>query len=1106
MSSEGAKLTAIDKAVIPQSGPSETLADKAENSVSLFPEIQTFVIAQRPFTKEDIKTKISPSKEDIELIRRVFQDAYKVTRFHGLPKVPLDTTQKTRLITILLEYYERLRREIIEKFKGSGDSVILREALKHIQGIKQLISHFETSKERFPYHKFQNYIDNQEYIDTRDDVELALSQIEKVQADDNKIRNLLRLFVKEYLAKPDNKNYILKLPGISSNEIFEKYDLYSLGELSPTLGKLILLLLGSDEYISSNDDKISESKDESKDKSEDATVIIKQIKTLLEETTDNGRELYKIPLDFINESLRDSSTQSGGGPNSEKPLSYENKVILRLFYYFINNYYEFTKELSNNLEIKYNKGDTHEIRENKILGKIFRANDFIKIMDKIAKVLKIKIDTSSDQYDYIDFIYNDIESTSKFIRDLADKLNVEYRDNELSDSIREKIMTRVSAELKTSDILDNFTKDLAKELNVSKGPDEIIISFKEKLLETLIEKLDELENLRIGKERVLEKLGIKINNDDDYEKTQTKIEKYIDFIFKREGPIRLEDEIDNENNNSNNGNANGNANGNGYPEVTNQLITGFQTVESDDDFILEGTQTITNIDKLVDELEDKLEDELVDQQISSIFSGGDPSDDQLPINTNNTKLISFLTPIVNGVLKEDNSNNRYAQVLDTSTESNNCLIHAFLTATSKSFRILEREKKDKVAAIYRSRILSKLFFYDITEPTADAKTTEAFHQTKLNVVNTIGTFLDDSHVQAISLHHNINIIIISFVNVVQYFGPAIYNKPTFFIKDDTNLSATIEKKAPFIMMFNKSNVHFETIRVVHNQVYEYLFTYKNGRRIAISIEGHYRITDNDKYQSIARFPQDPPQSGGAKDDLLYNYSLKVANNSINLPLIKNKHIVELLEAFDKNSIQHTNEQYLFEKFLVKNLQLFDSTSGQEFYKLVVPLIPKDSYEFAEHCSQLYTLCSKLRKEKDIDVVRLSSSKYNTLVDQLQNFSVDLYTLAQKIFPTHNTVSIIFKDDSVYLHPTTDSYVDTYVYKDGKFIKEDYMFNVELYPLNDSILYLLFVIASYKSFEDQFSTQELNECKKKLKKYSRKQKFKLHKSVKCLLEARKNLIK
>jgi hypothetical protein len=340
-------------------------------------------------------------------------------------------------------------------------------------------------------------------------------------------------------------------------------------------------------------------------------------------------------------------------------------------------------------------------------------------------------------------------------------------------------------------------------------------------------------------------------------------------------------------------------------------------------------------------------------------------------------------------------------------------------------------------------------------------------------------------------------------------GPCVYKPPKFLIPSD--VAKNIDKNRPFIMIYNSDRTHYETIRISERlddlslEEKTYLFSYSDGLEFKDALKKLFNDWNEKDIREGERI-MNSLLIGGAKDDLLYNYSLKVANNSINLPLRKNKHIVELLEAFDKNSIQHTNEQYLFEKFLIKNLQMFDSTSGQEFYKLVVPLIPKDSYEFAEQCSQLYTLCSKLRKEKDIDIVRLSSSKYNTIVDELQNFSVDLYTLAQKIFPTHNTVSIIFKDDSVYLHPTTDSYVDTYVYKDGKFIQEDYMFNVELYPLNDSIFYLLFVIASYKTFEHQFSSQELNECKKRLKKYSRKQKFKLHKSVKCLMEARKNLIK
>ena len=201
--------------------------DKVIQEEDIFPNLEYVFIGSDSFNKEELIKNFADKDDDplevVSLLKKVFQKEYPITRVNGLPKIPSRKGDKEFLIKLLHFYFINLRYEILVQKQKFGNSVSLRERINHIQNIKILLDHFETDKEKFPYHMFQDYIDNRQFVEFEDDLVNALHKIKDIENEDLRIRNLLRQFAKLYLSKPINDEFDLKDPGLSE-ELYNEFE------------------------------------------------------------------------------------------------------------------------------------------------------------------------------------------------------------------------------------------------------------------------------------------------------------------------------------------------------------------------------------------------------------------------------------------------------------------------------------------------------------------------------------------------------------------------------------------------------------------------------------------------------------------------------------------------------------------------------------------------------------------------------------------------------------------------------------------------------------------------------------------------------------------
>jgi len=121
-------------------------------------------IGNKHFTNSELALFRPPGameEETVGLLKRIFQEKYPSTRNNGIPKVPSKLDDKILVIKALQHHFNDIRNLLVK----TRDSLSARVELEHLQKIKILIEHFENDKNTFPYHKFQDYIDNQDFID-----------------------------------------------------------------------------------------------------------------------------------------------------------------------------------------------------------------------------------------------------------------------------------------------------------------------------------------------------------------------------------------------------------------------------------------------------------------------------------------------------------------------------------------------------------------------------------------------------------------------------------------------------------------------------------------------------------------------------------------------------------------------------------------------------------------------------------------------------------------------------------------------------------------------------------------------------------------------------
>ena len=135
---------------------------------------------------------------------------------------------------------------------------------------------------------------------------------------------------------------------------------------------------------------------------------------------------------------------------------------------------------------------------------------------------------------------------------------------------------------------------------------------------------------------------------------------------------------------------------------------------------------------------------------------------------------------------------------------------------------------------------------------------------------------------------------------------------------------------------------------------------------------------------------------------------------------------------------------------------------------------------------------------------MSSTEYNAIFDEfeqnLRKADYDFFTEASKLVP--NKTSIKFFEDHIYYHNNTDSFEKTYTINSSLDIdKEHYNFNEELYFINDSTIYLFFIISSYLYMKPNVKLS-LEDSINKFSRKMKRTKNKKTKSIGLLLKERK----
>jgi hypothetical protein len=205
---------------------SQEAIEEAEDTTDIFDELPVVFIGIYSFDNKELVDNFgdrnTSSDKIVSLLKRVFQKKYPITRVNGMPKIPSKKSDKELLIKLFDNYFERLRTTIIKEKKQHGNSMTLRQKIDQLQNIKLLKEHFEEAKEKFPYHLFEQYISNEDYLDFKGDLVNQINKIKFKERENDRIRSLLRQFAKLYLLQRNNDEYTLSDPG-ESEERFELF-------------------------------------------------------------------------------------------------------------------------------------------------------------------------------------------------------------------------------------------------------------------------------------------------------------------------------------------------------------------------------------------------------------------------------------------------------------------------------------------------------------------------------------------------------------------------------------------------------------------------------------------------------------------------------------------------------------------------------------------------------------------------------------------------------------------------------------------------------------------------------------------------------------------
>ena len=410
----------------------EKKIEKAVAHIDVFPELDHIFIGNDNFTEDDIiknfVDKTDDQKTVIAFMKKVFQRQYPITRSNGLPKIPSLEHDRKLLLKVFTFYFNKLRNELMQQKQKYGNSVSLRERVDHIQKIHILMEHFQDDNEKFPYHLFQDYIENIKFVKFEDDLVDALNKVKDVENEDVRIRNLLRQFAKLYLTTPANDEYDLRDPGVSTEEY---------GDFSKSLNKRVPdVLLHLMRVLEGEKGEGTKGEGENQD--------LSQLYELLERL---GKQ-----VDDIDNYSSGEIVMIGGAEESKKKIE---EAIEEVFTKIIEKY----KDLKNNCAPKEQEIQAHRAMLSK----------------KDIDILKHKAD--------IDAKEGIISEQNESYKSLAEKLQDKKRKIA-------RMTERISEDKKEKEILHRQLKHIDKDILIKENEFNNNLSLKEKEIHHLNNKLE----------------------------------------------------------------------------------------------------------------------------------------------------------------------------------------------------------------------------------------------------------------------------------------------------------------------------------------------------------------------------------------------------------------------------------------------------------------------------------------------------------------------------------------------------------------------------------------------------------------------------------------
>lgn len=1158
----------------------ETLSDSEEyTSPNDLKDIPVVFIGDHSFTNQEIVNNFAPpgrSEETLILLKKVFQNKYPITRHRGIPRVPVPLEDNLLLIEALNNYFSTLRGEIIDLKRKKGDSVILREKIEHLQKIGILIDHFTKDKETFPYHDFEKYLSNQEYVDSIGDIDQGLRLVKGQQDEEERVRNLLRQFIKVYLQNKRLKDFDVHDPGVFPEQ-FKTFRTNYDGKIPQVLIYLMEILEG--------EKLLSPSKSEY-----DFTKIYNTLEKLRDKFA--TAEIEKQP-EFPSSVL----AEGGAIPVVDTSKSLVEETIQEVVDYMIEEYIKlksaYDTELLNGLDkeqqITFYKDKINNVKtlstKQGILLKSLKedCNKRSRELDQWKVALTDRDRLLTEAYDAVGEWKRTVEERDTLLNQRNQLLSEAYDDkvrygNEWKEQveIRDKLLSEAKkvidgAQTEYPGVYeygkaweDAYNRLVIEQLNQSGKTNPTVAELLSEVeKKQYIEKPrvvygeeskkphGEPSNRNLNEERERREKSQENNNDrstvwngDDFNSERS--ENY--YKPETQENLRKIQQQQQENNSKINSTIRRMFNSNAEEEPNRPIPEEPEKPNTPTpERVIPEKPNIPTPEEPTEWIKANVRGDgscfyrAIHRSALNYYEGSLVDDIYkcFGITNNDLSEDTFVIEIRKS-LGNKIKNGIYDTMVETQKRNIESNISIETNAGRRNQNELTKGLYEKIREAAEKKISQNndgILWYDaiMDELTEEIQTKfefkpEVFLETsKQDFYNFLGDIVIDRRTYA----SDYDMSIVGFI-LIKCGTPILLN----IYKENIKGSKLFRKK---------NNIKVLNVQRINENHYNSWYEKKmspasfdealrelklNGivpltKKIITERYNEYiskndinpveRKRMSDAYKVLSKLSDEQLQKfliikGGSKEEKLLEYSRKVANNRLQNFLSKEPlPFYTLIEEFENASnlkvVEHGNEKFIFESFLNYMFeQNFKSDEGKQFYFEAYEILnKKEHYDISKLCFTLLENLNAIQESKHtIDTVRMSVTEYNKLFDTfeqtIKSANYDFFSEASKLVP--NKTSIKFFEDHIYFHNNTNSFEKTFRINESLDIdKENYTFNEELYYINNSVVYLFFIISSYLYMKPDLKLV-LEDSINKFSRRMKRTKNKKTKSIQALLKDRK----